>query len=319
MFLSWIRYHGRSAALSEALGLPAVWLPREGPAPWAYLKNAARTFREVRQRRPAVIGLMLPPLPALIAVLLAHPRRTKVLADLHSGVFLNPRWRWCLGITLHLLARGHCAVVTNEELAAVCRGAGVRTFVLHDLLTAPAGQAPSRTPSAGTRSLIVVPLSYANDEPVEQILQAATLLPDVQFALTGDAPARFRARALQNLSFTGRLDFASYTALLRSSDAVLALTTRDLTMQRAGYEALQAGVPVITSAFTPLRRYFGSAAVFTEPTPHAISDAVQTALRDNELLRARAGEVLRERLVDQATAFNELEAWVAAQSGERVA
>ena len=314
MFLSWIRHHGRSAALAEALGLQAVWLPREGRVLGAYARNAAWTVHEIRRTRPGVIGIMLPPLPVLLAVLLARPRRVKIVADLHTGVFLNPRWRWCLRLTLRLLSRGHCAVVTNEDLARVCRQAGVHTFVLHDLLEVDADRDVPAAPTAGRRQ-VVVPLSYANDEPVAEILRAAELAPEVTFLLTGGAPEGLRTGGPQNVDFTGYLDLPSYASLLSSSDAVLALTTRDLTMQRAGYEGLQAGVPVVTSAFDTLRDYFGPAAVYTEAEAGAIAEAIRTALQANGALRAEGRERRRQLMTEQAAALAELRSWVDARTG----
>ncbi len=315
MFVSWIRHHGRSAALAESLGLPPVWLPRQGSLLRSYVSSTRRTVQEVRRRRPAVVGVMLPPLPALLAVLLARPLGTRILADLHTGVFLDPRWRWCRGVTLRLL-RGHCAVVTNEALAQVCRAAGVQTFVLHDILDVDHGRAPAAAATSTVEPHVMVPLSYANDEPVDEILEAAELIPEVRFLLTGSAPAPLVARAPANVRFTGYLDLAEYEALLAGSDVVLALTTRDLTMQRAGYEGLQAGVPVVTSDFDTLRQYFGPAAVFTGPQGRAIATAVRTALRDNAALRATGRDRLRELLGEQSAALRSLSDWVAGR--ERV-
>jgi hypothetical protein len=120
--------------------------------------------------------------------------------------------------------------------------------------------------------------------------------------------------------FTGYLDLCDYNALLGSSDVVLALTTRDLTMQRAGYEGLQAGVPVVTSAFDTLREYFGPAAVFTEPHGGAIAEATRTALRDNGgRLRAAGTERLRQLLSEQSTSLSVLKSWVAEQNDGRTA
>jgi glycosyltransferase involved in cell wall biosynthesis len=209
-------------------------------------------------------------------------------------------------------------VVTNDELAAVCRRAGVRTFVLHDLLTAPSGQPAGSRRSTLAQAQVMVPLSYANDEPVAEILEAAALLPDVSFVLTGAAPEKLVANAPANVQFTGYLDNPSYDSLFTGSDVILALTTRDLTMQRAGYEGLQAGVPVVTSGFDTLRRYFGRAAVYTQPEARAIADAVRSALGDNEALRAAGRERLRELLTEQAMALEKLKSWVAVHS-ERVA
>jgi hypothetical protein len=94
--VTWIPYHGRSAALARHLGLTPVWAPRwphRIPAPIRYAAAAARTVKSLgRSSLPVIVAQ--PPLPALLVVLMSRGRRrAPLLADMHSGAFLDPRWR----------------------------------------------------------------------------------------------------------------------------------------------------------------------------------------------------------------------------------
>jgi glycosyltransferase involved in cell wall biosynthesis len=244
----------------------------------------------------------LPPLPALLVVLLCRGRRgTPLMVDMHSGAFLDPPWRHFLAPTLRLL-RGRAAIVTNAHLASVCRRAGVQSFILDDPLEPaeiPAG------PAVGEPYVLVV-LSYADDEPVREILSAASRRPDTRFVLTGAAPEPVRRSAPDNVSFPGFVSRDEFIGWLRGSSAVVALTTRPDTMQRGAYEALEHAVPVVTSDTLVLRRYFGDAAVYARPTPAGISTAVDEALDREQELRRSLLVLQREKTVEQQKALAEV-------------
>ena len=64
--------------------------------------------------------------------------------------------------------------------------------------------------------------TFASDEPVEAVLEAARQLPEVHFYVTGDRrkkPASFFETAPPNVIFTGFLDpNGRYLGLLRAAD-----------------------------------------------------------------------------------------------------
>lgn len=301
--VSWIHHHGRSAALARHLGLIPVWTPgwaRERPAPLRYLTAAVRTCVALLPSRGPVI-VMLPPLPALLVVLVARPgRRTRLVADLHGGVFLG-KWSRVLGLTLRLL-RGRAAIVTNEAQASTCRQAGVTTFVLDDPLELP--ETPAEEDPSG--EYVLAALSYDPDEPVAEILQAAAASPDTAFVLSGSPPPAVRRSAPGNVVFSGFVSRTRFVELLRGSAVVLALTTEENTMQRAAYEALEHVVPVVTSDTRVLRKYFGDAAVYARPTAGSIGPAVAEALRRRHDLRHRLSDLRERRLLDQGRALEEI-------------
>lgn len=282
LFVSWARQNGRTADLAARLGLEArfVFLPSRLGLPGRYARQLRATRRMLRAERPAALALMLPPAVALLALLGCRSRRPARLAyDLHTGFFLDPKWAWALAPALRLMrSLGGTAIVTGEPLRRRCEAAGVPALVLHDALSAAA---PAGRPDGS----LLCPLSYANDEPVEEILAAAALTPGIEWRLTGRAPAAVRAAAPANVTFTGFVGDAEYAALLDGCLGVVALTTRAHTMQRAGYEALCAGVPQITSDFAELREFYADSALFVRPGAAAIAAAA-------EELRGRRGELV---------------------------
>jgi glycosyltransferase involved in cell wall biosynthesis len=194
------------------------------------------------------------------------------------------------------LMRGGVAIVTNENLARICRDLEVETLVLHDVLR-PANS------SAISSDSIVCPVSYSNDEPIEAILKAAASLPDTRWVLTGRAPREVKDAASSNVEFTGFLDDAAYDELLNNAGLVVALTNRRDTMQRAAYEALVRTVPIVTSDFQVLREFFEDSAVYVDPGAANLTSRISEAIASRETIRERSGLVLAKRMAEQQDAL----------------
>ncbi|MCJ0902130.1 glycosyltransferase [Rhodococcus sp. ARC_M6] len=307
MFISWINYHGRSQELAEKLGVDAQFLE---PADTRrnlirrYASAIRWTISTLRATDSNSVYLMLPPAPALLTVLLFKGRNRMLVADLHTGFFLDSKWKWFTPLGLRLL-RNSVALVTNEGLRAKCEAAGVRSIVLHDILEDRTKDPVAQRPDGS--DLVLCPLSYANDEPVDQLLQAARQCPDLKFVFTGKAPQAVRDQAPKNVHFTGFVKTEDYLDLLNQSSAVVALTTRDLTMQRAGYEALMYGKPQVTSNFVVLREFLGEAAHYVDPYRSGeIADALRAISQDSSNQSRTAVGVLNDRIREQSRAIEEL-------------
>ena len=122
--------------------------------------------------------------------------------------------------------------------------------------------------------------TFAGDEPVEEVVEAARLLDGVEVLITGDLdrrPPSLPAGAPQNVVFTGFLRGEDYRRTIESAHVVVALTTEPTSVMRAAYEAVWAGRPVVLSETRVLRRLFPGATF---------------ALNDRESLRAAITEVL---------------------------
>nr|WP_223205727.1 glycosyltransferase [Gordonia jinghuaiqii] len=221
-----------------------------------------------------------------------------------------------------MLLRGGTCVVTNYALQEQCNRAGLDAIVLHDPLPENIqGDAGERSPNE--EPVALCPLGYANDEPIDELLAAAKDLAadGIQFRFTGRAPESVKNAAPPNVSFTGYLSDGDYDAELAKCDVVIALTTRDHTMQRAGYEAISAAKPQVTADFTVLRDFHDSAAVYVDPHDRAdIAKGVRDALSNASELSGRARLRFEQVKADQSIAIEELRRVVkSAESQRRVA
>jgi glycosyltransferase involved in cell wall biosynthesis len=169
-------------------------------------------------------------------------------------------------------------------------------LALHDVVD-PVSAAP-------LHDEVVLPASWYADEPTSDVLAAAELLPHVAFAITGRSPAGLAVPA--NVRLTGFLPRSDYLRLLAGAPVVLALTTRESTMQRAAYEALSAGRPVVASATRALGDYLGEAAVLAGRGGPALAAALTEALERREELAAAAVRVRAVRAAEQEQALARL-------------
>jgi hypothetical protein len=296
LFISWSVRHGRSRDLAHALGAEAVFIGvpkrrRRWQAPFRWLAAAVVTTVTLVRRRPRALIVMAPPtLLSALALVWGKVTRTPVAIDAHTNAVLalqTGRPRRGLRFTSRFAA---VTIVTNSQLATVL-SASVDAVIVHDPIT-PSGSAVDAPFN------VVAPLSWEADEPFGFIVDAARACPDVPFVATGRPPESVRAAELpSNLTLTGFLSTAEYADLISRAGVVLALTTREATMQRAGYEAMALGIPVIASGTAVLREFFGAAGLYVASGAD-LAAAVAQAQRERpnfvDAMRARRDEMERE-------------------------
>lgn len=292
IFISWIRYHGRSDGLAKALGIDSFFVTGgSGPAPLRYIRAWFETRRLIREQQPNTIVVMQPPVIALLCVATSTRKTTRIVGDLHTGVFTDPKWKWALPLTLKVLRKRGIAVVTGQELAKQARDRGVTTLEMHDMIE-PIAHEDSVADDPAVDNVLsekyaLVPLAYAFDEPIGELIEAARNHPDTKWVLTGRPPEEIRESAPANVHFTGFVSNEDYARLVENASVMVALTTQENTMQRVGYEAIGNGIGLVTSGTRVLREFFGDAAAYVEPTAESIGPVVSHAVVEADDMRAR--------------------------------
>jgi len=218
---------------------------------------------------------MQPPIPAVILCwlyCLLRPK-TKLVADLHSGALNDPKWRWAQPLLRRIL-RGRAAIVTGSVYAQVVQNWGIKSFIVHDPLQLRELEARS----LGEGGFFVCAAGWARDEPLHELVRAFDSLP-YKLRITGSP----------------NLDNNAFDECLSQSFAAISLTSRDETMQRGGYEALERGKLLLTSDTRILREYFGPAAVYCTADPVSIRLGVEEVVARQEELRSHV-RALQERV-----------------------
>lgn len=263
-FISWGAVAGRHAEISEALGGEARCFFPKGQAHRPavvvrYLLSAAGTAWHLVRRRPRVVVVTNPPVPAAwFTAVCARAVGAAVILDSHPGGFgaqgdrVARRLQW---VHRRLVRRAAGVIVSDDTWSDQVRAWGGTPVVVHE---APIGDAAT-PPSPGPRLSVLVVGNFHRDEPIDAVLDAAGRLPECDFLVTGElsrcAPER-RAAAPANVQFVGFLDPVCYRAALHDCDAVVTLTTEPTSVMRAAYEGVYAGRPVVVSDWPLARSLF---------------------------------------------------------------
>jgi hypothetical protein len=301
--VSWIRDNPRSRDMALALGAQSVFMP------WAWhgrslartslgwLRSGLRTWRVVRHvPSGSVVVAMAPPVFCpLVALWAARRRGVHVAIDLHSGGLNDARWRWSFGLMRWAIRQAEAVIVTNPDLLEG-QEPGAPVLVIQDPFWM-GGRWEAGSPPKSGPPYAVFPASGAADEPIEALAEAAALLEgEVEIVVTGDHQVGAERPGLR---LTGFLPAGEFQGLMAHATVVLALTTREATMQRAAYEGLQLGHPLVCSDTRVLRRVLADAAVFVNNTGPAIAAGIREAMARAEQLQA-AGAAVRETIKAEA-------------------
>jgi hypothetical protein len=128
--------------------------------------------------------------------------------------------------------------------------------------------------------------SFAPDEPISEIIATVKQIPDVKFFITGDYNRIYNKilnnndPTIDNLYYTGFLEYDDYIKLISSMDAVIVLTKRDKTLLSGCSEAIMLEKPLITSNFEVLQKSYNKGTVFVDNSVQQIVNAI-TKVRKN--------------------------------------
>jgi hypothetical protein len=303
IFISWAPFCSRSDSIAALLGgrsymvYSAHYGSRYLLVGFKYLSQMIKTLRVLWRERPSVVYVMTPPVVACLPVwLYARLTGAAIVIDAHSGALLDPRWRRVLFLHRWFSRGALTTIVTNEHMQSIVEAWGARATLVRDV---PVCFAEPVLPSLDAGCNMTLVSTFTWDEPIELFFEAAARLPDIAFHVTGNhrrADARVLAKKPPNVRLTGFLPDADYAGLLSASDAVIALTTADHTMQRGAYEAVYLGRPVVTSNFDLLRRHFWKGAVHVDNTVESLVSGIRRMRSDVTRYRREVNELRAERL-----------------------
>jgi glycosyltransferase involved in cell wall biosynthesis len=212
------------------------------------------------------------------------------------GAKRNALGRWTLPLHAWLAARSMAVLVTTEDWAKVVRGWGGHPVIVHEPPAWELSPAPPLEPRL--RALFVC--TFAQDEPVEQVIGAARRCPSVDIEITGDlarAPQALLGAVPPNVHFVGYLGPDAYREAISRANVVLALSMEPTSVMRCAYEAIYAGRPVIVWDWPAAREVFPTA-VTCGPDAESLAAALRSVVAGYDEL-ARQAPAARRTQVDR--------------------
>ena len=186
--ISWAPYSRMSQTFAHELGgnLYCIhYLRFQSPphAPLKYILQAVRTLIVLFKERPSAVHVQNPPFVAgLVVDVYCRLTGARFVLHYHSAAFGHV-WDWALPFQKYIARRATTNIVTNSHWAEIVGSWGGHTLVMVD----PFLDLPQSDPFPMKSGFNVAFVStFAEDEPLEAVLKAADLLPDVNFYITGD-------------------------------------------------------------------------------------------------------------------------------------
>lgn len=295
LFIVWRIFQRRSDSLAACFNLEVKYYysPWEEKSrlhkAWSYVFKTAGTLRDLFSLKPAVVFIQLPPTPVLyIAAAYCALANCKLVADCHNAMIYSRWLNW--PFAKQLLRSADALLVHNEDVEEYAKGFHINAITLRDplpRLTSTVDTSLNSRYDFTRQPYIIVPWSFSPDEPIDELIQAAASMPEINFVMTWFAerlPQEVRNSLPSNLVLTGYLDDTDFNAIFSQATAALVLTTREGTQPSAASEAIVLGVPLIVSDLKTTRRLYQDMPVYIKNTAEGISTGVRTAFEQREKL-----------------------------------
>jgi glycosyltransferase involved in cell wall biosynthesis len=308
LFLVWGTAQGshRTELMGERLGTDVqhiYFTSKRGKfiAPIKYFFQTIMTLFFLVRHRYQLVFVQDPPIFAVLPVYIYTLfSRTRFIIDSHTDALQASWFRWTLPLHRFLEHRAITTIVTNDRLREMIEGWGAHGFTLEDPPARFDIPTPMELPASGLNVVMVSTADY--DEPVEEVLQVARDLPDVDFYITGDfSHSRCHSGVIEeapdNVHFTGYLR-EDYYPLLDAADVIMCLSTEDNTFLSGDNEALWLGKPLITSDWPILRRYFGKGTIHVDNSAEQIHQGILDMRQRLDAYRAEMRALQKERRRD---------------------
>lgn len=287
VWITWEK-HRRSRGLAAALGAKLYEIDDRGGRFMRYLRSTWRTLGILFASRNGVVLVQSPSIVlANLATIFGRLAGVPVVIDAHNGGIdpLEGKNGLLTRLARRALRKSTLVIVTNKALAQQIEAFGAKAFVLTDPMPDFPAATGGGVPTPQRRVLAIC--TWASDEPYLELLRAAALLPEnCELAITGRPrlSAEQLAAIPPNVRLTGFVSDADYTQLLRVSDVIVDLTTRENCLLCGAYEAVAVHKPLVVSDTLALRELLGDAALYCTNDARTIASTITTALEQRTAL-----------------------------------
>ncbi|MGE0304525.1 MAG: glycosyltransferase, partial [Acidimicrobiia bacterium] len=281
---------------------------RPAYAPFKYVLQSVATVVLLCRHRPTTVYVTNPPIFAGFWVMVYCAfTRCRFVLDTHSPSLFHPKLKWTLPLQRVVARRALVNVVDQERFRE--RFESWRTTAV--VLERPPLRKASNPPTTGEPVRIAVVNTFAIDEPLEPLFDAARSDPSLLFRIMGDT-ARSSSRTIRsapaNVEFTGYLRGDDYWDELRAAAVVVALTTFEFSLLAGCQDAMAVSRPFVTSDQPVLRSYFGDAAVYVAHDGPSVRAGIAEAVARRDELIGRIEELADDKSRRWDAEFGRLEA-----------
>jgi glycosyltransferase involved in cell wall biosynthesis len=293
----WITWedHRRSRELAGAFNAEYVPILQKGNRYFRYPILTVKTITLLLARKPKTVFCQNPSivLNSLLCVL-KFIFRFYLISDRHSNFkpqtkkSWNPKWILFHALSKFTIKQSDLVIVTNEFLKNYIIESGGKSEILEDKI--PDLHPSKKIPLSGAVNIVFVS-TFSYDEPIEEVIEAAQLLPnDYHIHITGNYKKYINLKHIQeikpnNVNLTGFLSEVDYLNILSSADIIMVITDQEHTLTCGAYEAVALGKPMVLGNTETIKNYFSKGAAYTPITPGDISSNILICANNKESLK----------------------------------
>ncbi|MEN8129856.1 MAG: hypothetical protein ABFS45_06615 [Pseudomonadota bacterium] len=298
IWVSW-QGHRRTSGICDYLAVDLHVVKSTKKSVTRYPQLIYRTIRLLRTEKPKVLFIQNPSIVLTALSILLRPFfGYRLVVDAHNEA-VQPYVHDNLAVRIvstFLLRNADLTIVTNLYLAETVTANRGEAFVLPDRLPEIDGLNPVDLVQ-GAFNIIVI-ATYAADEPILSIIDAAAMLQGrVTLYVTGDysrLDESIRRHLPANIVFTGFLSDEDYWGYLKSADAIIDLTTMDNCLVCGAYEGVAVAKPLVLSRNDATVRYFSKGVVYTDNSAQDIHRALLELIGSHDSLSGEMAELADE-------------------------
>ncbi|MEE9337397.1 MAG: hypothetical protein V3U87_04895 [Methylococcaceae bacterium] len=314
IFLDWRPNNRRAQSIAKDIGATLYLAPnvlrKKIYAPIRYFYLLFWTINVLIKNRPEVIFVSTPPTfcPIIVFAYAKLFNCAYVVDASHTATMAY--WRKVpFGFWFNKLVMNQSLVtlIHNECIKKLTDKQGINSMVLETKV--PELQVTNEQRIADDFT-VLAPCSFDADEPIDEIFNAAELMPDINFSVTGNY-ARLNKekvdRCPANLTLTGFLAERDYDLLLNSVNVVLVLTTDDYPVRpRGASEAIAAEKPLIVSLNQATKSHLNKGTILISNTAEDIIQSILKIRNQYEHYKTEIKQLKDERMSQYKLEIREL-------------
>jgi len=269
----WITWedHRRSRELAESFDAEYIFVKSPKNRLAKYIYSTVLTLYLIARKSPDNVFCQNPSVMlAYVVVLMKKFFRYKAIVDRHSNFKIDKlddgslKWRIFHYLSNYSLSNADITIVTNGYAKDYISSLARSVAILPDRIPKIECKACSEKfeVDVAKKKKVLFVTTFDDDEPINEMLEAAKSLDSVNVYLTGNYKKKFSESEViefkrHDIIFTGFVPNSVYETLLCESDLVVVLTDKDLILNCGAYEALSLNKPLILSNTKTLKSYFG--------------------------------------------------------------
>jgi glycosyltransferase involved in cell wall biosynthesis len=302
VFIEWSKYNSRGASLSSKINARMFFIGKANIYNNAfislltYIPKSIKNIKILLHEKPDVIIITNTIwVIAFVNYFYSKLFGIKLILDSHSCAFDHTFFKYPLFLSKYFAKKSFLSIVTNETHYTLLNNIGANSIVINDI-PFEENLITNEKIDLSEKFNICYVCTFAEDEPYLEVLKAVENMDEVIIYVTGNyQKIGLEPSLFPNVKFLGFVSNEEYRLYMNNVDAIMTLTTREDTMQRAGSEAISVRKPLITSNTKMLRETFHKGTVYVGDTSSEILKGIVEMKKDRQSFSREMAELQSER------------------------